>query len=80
MLTYMGNCIGMLAVSMYGNDNPSIHPFSIPVLSLKGHGDLLEPIPAVYGRKAGVHPGQVASPSQGHTTFTLTFTHSLWAI
>ena len=28
----------------------------------QGHGGLLEPIPALFGRKEGVHPGRVAGP------------------
>ena len=40
------------------------HPFSIAAKSVGRVVGGLEPIPAVIGR---VHPGQVASPSQGHT-------------
>ena len=44
--------------------NETIHdPYTFS--PIQGHGDLLEPIPAVFGQKAGVHPGQVTSPSQG---------------
>ena len=39
-----------------------IHPLSIPLWSCAGSRDLLEPIPALLGRKVVVHPGQVASP------------------
>ena len=36
----------------------SIH-YSYPFSPIQGHGDPLEPNPALFGRKAGVHPGQV---------------------
>ena len=40
--------------------SPYIHPFFIPMGGL-------EPIPASVGREAGLHSGQIASPSQAHT-------------
>ena len=39
--------------------------YPYPLDPIRGDMDLLEPIPAVFGQKAGVHPGQVASPSPG---------------
>lgn len=45
-------------------DNTHQHPLShTRFIPNKGHGDLLEPILA---HMAGVHPGEFASPSQGH--------------
>jgi len=43
----------------------SIHPFSIPSLRRSGRGGA-GAYPSSHRGKGGVHPGQVASPSQGH--------------
>ena len=43
----------------------SIHPFSIPSIRRSGRGGA-GAYPSVHRAKGGVHPGQVASPSQGH--------------
>ena len=45
--------------------HPSIHYLN-PFSPNSGHRELLESIPALFGPKAEVHPGQVASPLQGH--------------
>ncbi len=52
--------------------HPSIHPSIFNRLLLFRVTGNLEPIPGSIGHKAGLHPGQGASPSQGTITYTLT--------
>ena len=49
-----------------------IHPFSTPRSGRGGAGDY----PSSHRAKGGVHPGQVASPSQGHTETHETNNHA----
>ena len=46
-------------------EHPSI-PYPYPLSLIQGHRGLLEHIPVLFGPKAGVDPGQVSSPLQGH--------------
>jgi len=46
-----------------------IHPFSIPVNPIQGRGGV-GAYPSCPWARGRVHPGQVASPSQGPVTYT----------
>ena len=57
--------IRFFQLNIHPSIHPSIHPFSLPACR----------VPAVIGREAGT-PGQVASPSQGHTETNETNKHT----
>ena len=45
---------------------------------IQGHGDLLESIPALFGRKAGVTPWTVHHRATHRQTTMHTHNHSYW--
>ena len=59
-------------MSFYNSIHPSIHPsiFYTPLIHRAGA------YPSGHWARGGVHPGQVASPSQGHTETNETNNHT----